>query len=91
MPEQVWCYAGAFYPERPQAFTWQGGRLDVSQVVSRWRSPGGACFRVRLEDNRLFDLCYIESEDSWRVAPCAAAAGTERNSQAVHFLPEEPT
>ena len=33
----VECYAGAVYPERPHAFTWQGQRYVVTRVRRQWR------------------------------------------------------
>jgi hypothetical protein len=36
-------------------------------VEVAWRIPGGRCFRVRVQDGRLFELFYGELYDEWRI------------------------
>jgi len=67
-PTRVECYAGASYPERPRAFTWQGERLTVEAVLSGWYEPRGPGFRVRASDGSVFLLQYTSGEDAWRAA-----------------------
>lgn len=69
MPETVECYSGASYGERPRAFTWEGERLGVAEVIDRWKAPGEAGFRVRSADGRLFTLVYRPERDNWQIAP----------------------
>lgn len=65
--EVVECYSGEMYAERPLAFHWQGERLEIVQIETRWQSPEGRYFRVRVKDERIFDLFYDETLDKWQV------------------------
>lgn len=63
------CYAGASYPQRPLA-VWVGEeRLEVLEILREYRLPGGKGFRVRVQDNRIFDVQYQEYRDAWLVIP----------------------
>ncbi len=42
-------------------------RLEVAEVEAAWRIPGGRCFRVRVQDGRVFELFYGELYDEWRI------------------------
>ena len=66
-PERVECHSGYTYGERPIAFYWEGERLLIVEIEASWRLPDGRKFRVRVEDDRLFDLDYIEQVDEWRI------------------------
>ncbi|MGE5220841.1 MAG: hypothetical protein ACM3PY_00290 [Omnitrophica WOR_2 bacterium] len=68
MSEIVECHAGAMYAEYPTAFIFEGQRLEVKNILRRWRDPGGKGFRVLTSDHRVFELFYNEAEDNWRVA-----------------------
>lgn len=63
----VECRAEAAYPGRPLAFTFQGVRRQVAEVLKNWRSPDGMGYRVTSDDGRLFDLLYNEACDEWSV------------------------
>ena len=65
----VECYAATRYPERPRAFLWEGERLEVVEVVHRYRTPRGPGFRARTSDGRCFSLLYDEALDAWDVEP----------------------
>jgi hypothetical protein len=47
---RVRCYAGSTYPERPEAFEWEGAEKQVARIMQRWRTPEAIGFRVRTED-----------------------------------------
>jgi len=64
---QVECHSGFEYAERPIALKIDGQRHQILAVEDSWRIPGGKCFRVRLEDGRIFELFYGELYDEWRV------------------------
>lgn len=64
---QVRCYAGAFYPERPQAVCLQGEWHVVEALLQRWRTPQGPGFRVRTQDMLVLDLLYNEITNTWDV------------------------
>ena len=67
--ELVECHSGFKYAERPLALHWEGERLEIEQIVSQSRIPGGKRFQVRVRDGRVFDLFYGELYDEWRVNP----------------------
>jgi hypothetical protein len=65
--EIVECYSGQSYPERPRALHWEGQRLEVLEVLSRWRTPEAIHFQILSEDGRRFELIYNESLDEWGI------------------------
>jgi hypothetical protein len=67
-PELVECHSGYTYGERPIAFYWEGERLLIVEIEARWRFPNGRKFRVRVEDERTFELYYVEHVDEWRIS-----------------------
>jgi hypothetical protein len=68
MSEQVECYSGSVYPERPTALHWQGQRLEIVQVLGAWHTPLGRRFRVQTADLQLFELLYRQAEDDWQIS-----------------------
>ncbi len=64
---EVACYAGAKYPERPRAFTWEGERLAVEKIVAASRTPEEIRFYVRTPGGREFVLAYHCASDQWRI------------------------
>ena len=67
MIDLVECHSGYEYADRPAAVNWEGERLEVEEVLARWRIPGAKCFRVRVQGGRVFELFYGELYDEWRV------------------------
>ncbi len=65
--ELVECHSGFTYAERPIALRWEDQRLEIEEIEDMWRIPGGRCFRVRVQDGRIFELFYGELYDKWRV------------------------
>ena len=65
--ELVECHSGYTYAERPIALHWDGDRLEIVEVKSRWRIPEGLCFRVSVGDGREFELIYKEFSDTWSI------------------------
>lgn len=63
----VECHSGYEYAERPTALRWEGERLEIVEIIARWRIPGGKRFRVRTADDQVFELFYGELYDEWRV------------------------
>lgn len=68
-PDRVECHSGHTYAERPTALYWEGVRLNIAQIQARWRLPGERRFRVRTEDDRVFELLYAEPQDEWVIQP----------------------
>jgi len=68
---RVRCYSGHTYAERPESFIWQGMEYKVEQIEKEWREPEERCFKVRTGDNKLFQLCYNETEHNWSLIELA--------------------
>jgi hypothetical protein len=49
----VECRSDSAYAGRPLAFTFQGQRFEVADVLSRWRAPDGTGFRVSIRQGRV--------------------------------------
>ena len=67
MHQLVICHSGDQYAQRPVAFDWLGQRCQVAQIIAQWREPDGIRFRVRTDEDQVFDLFYAELDDEWRV------------------------
>ncbi|MFC2058860.1 hypothetical protein ACFLTS_04365 [Chloroflexota bacterium] len=64
-PVQVRCYSGHTYAERPSSFILDSIEQTVRIIEKEWREPGEKRFRVRTEDDRIFNLRYNEQKDNW--------------------------
>ena len=64
----VECHSGFTYADRPIALRWEDERLEITEILARWRIPGGRRFRVSVDDGRVFELFYGELYDEWRVS-----------------------
>ena len=71
---QVECYSGYKVNERPTAFTYQGCRWEISEILDRWYEGGlnAGCpatdyFKVRTADGQVFLLRYLSLFDAWSV------------------------
>ena len=62
---EVSCYSGHTYAERPKSFLWQDTEYEIEQIERAWFEPGERHFQVRTGDNKLFQLCYNETEQQW--------------------------
>ena len=62
---KVNCYSGHIYAERPRSFEWEGNKYEVEEIEKAWQELGERHFQVRTRDNKLFQLCYNETEDQW--------------------------
>lgn len=73
-PVQVECYSGHKASERPVAFTWQGGRREVAEILDRWYEGGIEpdrpvvdYFKVKTYDGGVFILRYAAHSDIWSI------------------------
>lgn len=64
-PVKVTCYSGRAYADRPASFVWQGVKYEVDDIEREWQEPGEKHFLIKTEDDRRFELCYIEQDDIW--------------------------
>ncbi len=62
---KVNCYSGHTYAERPKSFEWQGIVYEVEEIEREWQEPGERYFQVKTRDNKLFRLCYNETQNQW--------------------------
>ena len=67
MDELVECHSGFTYADRPVALTWEAQRLEIVEVLSRWRTPEKKLFRVRTNAGREFELAYNQATDEWQI------------------------
>lgn len=63
----VECRSDSDYAERPLALTWQGKRLEIAEILARWRGPGEKGFRVKTANGQAFELAYRELPDEWYI------------------------
>lgn len=71
---EVECYSGYKANERPVAFTFQGVRREVQEIIDRWYEGGResgrpeiAYFKVRTTEGLVFILRYLSLFDAWSV------------------------
>jgi len=64
---RVECRSDSEYAERPVALYWQEQRLEIVEILSRWRTPAGKGFRVRTADDQFFELIYDEITADWLI------------------------
>ena len=71
---QVECYSGYKVNERPVAFTFQGYRREVSEIIDRWYEGGVKpddplinYFKVKTNDGNVFILQHVVNTDTWSI------------------------
>ena len=69
MDAQVECRSDWAYAQRPLAFTWQGQRIEIKELIAEQRTPEGIHFLVRTNADELFELCYVEELDQCTIQP----------------------
>ena len=67
--ELVECRSDSHYAERPLSLEWEGQRLEIAEILSRWRGHGERGFRVQTADKQVFELTYREVPDEWTIQP----------------------
>jgi hypothetical protein len=67
--EVVECLSSPVYPGNPVRLTWEGERLEIADILSRWQTPDMLYFRVRTRNLRKFELSYRPAEEAWRIQP----------------------
>ncbi len=60
-------YAGYKGEETPRAFTLDGRKLQVREVVDRWYSQTHSYFRVHASDGQRYVLRFDLDEDCWEL------------------------
>jgi len=74
IPIRVECYSGYRVNERPVAFSYEGRRWEISEILDRWYEggldPGRPeinYFKVRTLEGRDFILRYLSLFDAWSI------------------------
>ncbi|MEW6030889.1 MAG: hypothetical protein ACOYZ8_07395 [Chloroflexota bacterium] len=67
--DTVECRSDSDFADRPLALVWQGRRLEIAEILARWRGPGEKGFRVKTADGQAFELTYREIPDEWHIQP----------------------
>ena len=69
---QVECYSGYKANERPVAFTYQGHRWEIQEIIDRWHEGGLDAsrpvidyFKARTTDGKVYLLRYLSAFDVW--------------------------
>ena len=75
-PASVECYCGYKADERPVAFTCQGQRWEIAEILDRWYEGGLRAdrpvvdyFKVKTGEGRIFILRYAAQFDAWSARP----------------------
>ncbi len=65
--EIVECHSGSAYADKPVAFSWEGERQVVVEILSQGRTPQSKWFRVKTTDGQVFQLTYREETGDWQI------------------------
>jgi hypothetical protein len=65
----VECLSDAEYADRPLSLTWLGRRLEIAEILGRWRGPNEKGFHIKTTDGQTFELIYREIHDDWQIQP----------------------
>ena len=71
----VEAYDGYKGEETPRAFTLEGARLFVSEVVARWYTETHSYFRVCASDQHRYVLRYDLDHLIWELVMCETTDG----------------
>ncbi|MBX3332096.1 MAG: hypothetical protein KF722_16950 [Nitrospira sp.] len=66
-PITVEAYAGYKGEETPRAFTLDGIRLSVDEILGRRYTETHSCFRIRAGDGQRYVLRYDLNEEAWEL------------------------
>ena len=66
-PITVEAYAGYKGEETPRAFTLDGIRLSVDEILGRWYTETHSCFRIHASDGQRYVLRYDLNEEAWEL------------------------
>lgn len=53
--------------ETPRAFTLDGIRLSVDEILGRWYTETHSCFRIHAGDGQRYVLRYGVNEEAWEL------------------------
>ena len=71
----VEAFAGAKGEETPRAFTHEGNRLTVTEIVTRWYSDTHCYFRLHADDGHRYVLRHDLDKPNWELVMCETTDG----------------
>ena len=74
---KVECYAGHRGEETPVRFYLGERCIEVSEVLDRWLDPEYRYFKLRGDDNGIYILRHVSSEDVWEMTLFDSGANAE--------------
>ncbi len=74
MSAQVECYAGYRGEETPRRFSLGERKVEVIEVVDRWRTPDHQYFKVLGDDGGVYVLRYANASGQWEMTASARGA-----------------
>ena len=97
---KVECYSGHKLNERPTAFTYEGLRWEIREIVDCWYEggidparPEVSYFKVKTMGGSIYILRYLSLFDSWSINPLSKPDHPPRKylwSQSHHRTPIQP-
>jgi len=66
---RVQCYVGISGLEEPQSFDLGAARLNVLEVVDRWRTPQHEFYKTKVGNGKFFLLRRDKVKLEWEVVP----------------------
>ncbi len=67
--DQVSCYSGSSYADRPKNFFCENISLKVTRVLASGNLPAGKFFYIVASDDRNYRLEYNFLSETWHVQP----------------------
>ena len=67
--DDVICYSGHAYAERPTALITGQRRLVVKTINAEWTSPNGKEFLVTTNEGSRYRLIYDHLQETWQAIP----------------------
>ncbi len=73
---RVLCHEGYKSGETPRAFYLGDRRLEVSEVLDRWRGEDHEYFKIDASDGNRYILRYDREEDAWEITLFTSVRGS---------------
>ncbi|MBU6480893.1 MAG: hypothetical protein KGS09_10170 [Nitrospirae bacterium] len=68
-------FAGAKGEETPRAFTHEGSRRTVTEIITRWYTETHCYFRLHTDDGHRYVLRYDLDKLIWELVMCETTDG----------------
>ncbi|MBI5576836.1 MAG: hypothetical protein HY896_10800 [Deltaproteobacteria bacterium] len=76
MKIRVLCYEGYAARETPRAFYLGERRLEVEEVLDRWRGEDHEYFKIAASDGNRYIIRFDRGEDSWEITLFTSGKGS---------------